>query len=184
MGKCNIDGFTCSFAHGFDNSFVKSLIKIGFIEVLLYPSSVLGRSPLQSESKNNLMSLHSTIVTLAGHLMQSYFSSKSTNCHHMSCFLEAAMGPTVLSLLYDRHSVKFVIRIFRMPWKRKLMWDRIGNLFSPFEFHVKWWNGKLKSLFLVKQQSDSQSETNFTCSKKINRFQMTVLRKSTHFNQF
>ena len=158
--KSIMDGFTCSFAHGFDNSFVKSLIKIGFIEVLLYPSSVLGRSPLQSESKNNLMSLHSTIVTLAGHLMQSYFSSKSTNCHHMSCFLEAAMGPTVLSLLYDRHSVKFVIRIFRMPWKRKLMWDRIGNLFSPFEFHVKWWNGTLKSLFLVKQQSDFQSETN------------------------
>ena len=119
--KSIMDGFTCSFAHGFDNSFVKSLIKIGFIEVLLYPSSVLGRSPLQSESKNNLMSLHSTIVTLAGHLIQSYFSSKSTNCHHMSCFLEAAMGPTVLSLLYDRHSVKFVIRIFRMPWKRKLM---------------------------------------------------------------
>ena len=119
--KSIMDGFTCSFAHGFDNSFVKSLIKIGFIEVLLYPSSVLGRSPLQSESKNNLMSLHSTIVTLAGHLMQSYFSSKSTNCHHMSCFLEAAMGPTVLSFLYDRHSVKFVIRIFRMPWKRKLM---------------------------------------------------------------
>ena len=114
----------------------------------------------RQESKNNLMYLHSTIVTLAGHLMQSYFSSKSTNRHHMSWFLEAAMGPTVLSLLYDRHSVKFVIRIFRMPWKRKLMWDRIGNLFSPFEFHVKWWNGTLKSLFLVKQQSDSQSETN------------------------
>ena len=52
MGKCNIDGFTCSFAHGFDNSFVKSLIKIGFIEVLLYPSSVLGRSPLESDASS------------------------------------------------------------------------------------------------------------------------------------